>query len=110
MHARIERNRGQESLEIEIEGRGTEAAELFQEVWGRVWFAAPLRVTSRMILWRGERWNLSGIAEIDSTPSAFSSSRRAPLSEHMRHVSCRRAIRVARRESELDPIVGEPTC
>ena len=24
--------------------------------------------------------------------------------EHMRHVSCRRAIRVARRESELDPI------
>ena len=30
--------------------------------------------------------------------------------EHMRHVSCRRAIRVARRESELDPIVGEPTC
>jgi hypothetical protein len=27
--------------------------------------------------------------------------------EHMRHVSCRRAIRVARRESELDPIVGE---
>src|SRR6516225_6474515 len=30
--------------------------------------------------------------------------------EHMRHVSCRRAIRVARRESELDPIVGEKSC
>ena len=27
--------------------------------------------------------------------------------EHMGHVSCRRATRVARRESELDPIVGE---
>jgi hypothetical protein len=27
--------------------------------------------------------------------------------EHMRHVSCRRAVRVARRESELDPVVGE---
>ena len=27
--------------------------------------------------------------------------------EHMCHVSCRRAIRVARGESELDPIVGE---
>ena len=27
--------------------------------------------------------------------------------EHMRHVSCRRAVRVARRESELDAIVGE---
>ena len=27
--------------------------------------------------------------------------------EHMRHVSCCRAIRVARRESEPDPIVGE---
>ena len=27
--------------------------------------------------------------------------------EHMCHVSCRRAVRVARRESELDPIVGE---
>src|ERR1700730_17631614 len=26
--------------------------------------------------------------------------------EHMRHVSCRRAIRVARRESELDLFVG----
>jgi hypothetical protein len=31
----------------------------------------------------------------------------AALIEHMRHVSCGRAIRVARRESELDPIVGE---
>ena len=27
--------------------------------------------------------------------------------EHMCHVSCRRAVRVARRERELDPIVGE---
>ena len=27
--------------------------------------------------------------------------------EHMCYVSCRRAVRVARRESELDPIVGE---
>ena len=27
--------------------------------------------------------------------------------EHMRRVSCRRAVRVTRRESELDPIVGE---
>ncbi len=27
--------------------------------------------------------------------------------KHMRHVSCRRAVRVARREGELDPIVGE---
>ena len=27
--------------------------------------------------------------------------------EHMRHVSCRRAVRVARRERELDAVVGE---
>ena len=27
--------------------------------------------------------------------------------EHMCRVSCRRAVRVAGRESELDPIVGE---
>ncbi|MDA9535300.1 hypothetical protein ACM41_03085 [Bradyrhizobium sp. CCBAU 21362] len=27
--------------------------------------------------------------------------------EHMRHVSCRRAVRIAGREGELDPIVGE---
>ena len=27
--------------------------------------------------------------------------------EHMRHVSCRRAVRIARWEGELDPIVGK---
>ena len=27
--------------------------------------------------------------------------------EHVRHVSCCRAVRVARREGELDPVAGE---
>ena len=32
---------------------------------------------------------------------------RQRIVEHVRHVSCRRAVRVARREGELDAVVGE---
>jgi hypothetical protein len=39
----------------------------------------PFRVTSRMIFWRGDRRKSSGIADIESTPSACNSARRPEL-------------------------------
>ena len=44
---------------------------------------------------------------LDFGQPMFNSILPAAHTKHMRHVSCCRTVRVARRESELDPVVGE---
>jgi len=48
-----------------------------------------------------------GPGMLDLGQAMFDSILPAAHIKHMRHVSCCRTVRVARRESELDPVVGE---
>lgn len=48
-----------------------------------------------------------GLGMLDLGQPMFDAIFLASHVEHMRHVSCRRTVGIARREGELDPIVGE---